>query len=249
MSTRSARSSCRCILAISHAPIFGWAKPVPVNYRRLRNPRRDMVLVALAGPGMNLLLALLGAVVACRDACRCPPARTAWRRTSIAGNALNFVLINLFLAVFNLLPMPPFDGGHVVKGCCRRRSRAAFARSAAISLLVLVVLLLVLPGISASMSSAIWSRRWSTGSPRAAGVVRRPRLTDAPRLDHPRQAGGPRLDDCGQRGQAHPARSGRAQDQGRPWRHARPARQRRAADRARRSDQARRPNARRDQEL
>ena len=51
------------LLAISHAPIFGWAKPVPVNYRRLRNPRRDMVLVALAGPGMNLLLAVLGAVV------------------------------------------------------------------------------------------------------------------------------------------------------------------------------------------
>src|SRR6476660_7396434 len=48
------------LLAISHAPICGWAKPVPVNYARLRNPRRDMVLVALAGPGMNLLLALVG---------------------------------------------------------------------------------------------------------------------------------------------------------------------------------------------
>ena len=51
------------LLAISHAPVFGWARPVPVNYARLRNPRRDMVLVALAGPGMNLLLALVGAVV------------------------------------------------------------------------------------------------------------------------------------------------------------------------------------------
>src|SRR3954447_8088643 len=51
------------LLAISHAPVFGWAKPVPVNYRRLRNPRRDMVLVALAGPGMNLLLALAGAAI------------------------------------------------------------------------------------------------------------------------------------------------------------------------------------------
>ena len=48
------------LLAISHAPVFGWAKPVPVNYGRLRNPRRDMVLVALAGPCMNLLLALAG---------------------------------------------------------------------------------------------------------------------------------------------------------------------------------------------
>src|SRR2546423_6300498 len=51
------------LLAISHAPVFGWAKPVPVNYARLKNPRRDMVLVALAGPGMNLLLALIGAIV------------------------------------------------------------------------------------------------------------------------------------------------------------------------------------------
>src|SRR5438045_8940713 len=51
------------ILAVSHAPVFGWAKPVPVDYRRLRNPRRDMVLVALAGPGMNLLLAIVGALI------------------------------------------------------------------------------------------------------------------------------------------------------------------------------------------
>ena len=51
------------ILAISHAPVFGWAKPVPVDYRRLRNPRRDMILVALAGPGMNLLLALVAAAI------------------------------------------------------------------------------------------------------------------------------------------------------------------------------------------
>src|SRR5215212_9229494 len=51
------------ILAISHAPVFGWAKPVPVDYHRLRNPRRDMVLVALAGPGMNLLLAVIGAAI------------------------------------------------------------------------------------------------------------------------------------------------------------------------------------------
>src|SRR5204862_5904847 len=51
------------LLAISHAPVFGWAKPVPVDYRRLRNPRRDMVLVALAGPAMNLLLALIGTLL------------------------------------------------------------------------------------------------------------------------------------------------------------------------------------------
>src|SRR3954447_15598549 len=51
------------LLAISHAPIFGWAKPVPVDYRRLKHPRRDMILVALAGPGMNFLLALVGSAM------------------------------------------------------------------------------------------------------------------------------------------------------------------------------------------
>src|SRR5204862_7090409 len=94
------------LLAISHAPIFGWAKPVPVNYRRLRNPRRDMVLVALAGPGMNFLLAVVGAMVlaATFAVSRNPEGITT---TLIAGNAMNFVLVNLFLAVFNLLPVPP----------------------------------------------------------------------------------------------------------------------------------------------
>ena len=134
------------LLAISHAPIFGWAKPVPVNYRRLRRPRRDMVLVALAGPGMNLLLALVGAMVL--------GVTLSWSSdpnglttTLIAGNAINFVLINLFLAVFNLLPIPPFDGGHVVQGLLPPSAAAAFARIGRYSLLVLIVLLLVLPAL------------------------------------------------------------------------------------------------------
>jgi Zn-dependent protease len=103
------------VLALSHAPVFGWAKPVPVNYRLLRHPRRDMVLVALAGPGMNLLLAVIGSLML---------AATVWASGGvatpaaifIAQNSINFVLINIFLAIFNLIPLPPFDGGHVVEG-------------------------------------------------------------------------------------------------------------------------------------
>ena len=134
------------LLAISHAPIFGWAKPVPVNYKRLRNPRRDMVLVALAGPGMNLLLALLGAVLlAATLSLSAEPYGEATR--FIAQNAFNFVQINLFLAVFNLLPIPPFDGGHVVQGLLPPPAAAAFGRIGRYSLLVLVVLLLVLPAL------------------------------------------------------------------------------------------------------
>jgi len=134
------------ILALSHAPIFGWAKPVPVNYRRLRHPRRDMVLVALAGPGMNLLLAIVGALVLAATlsfSSNPDSLGTAF----LAGNALNFVLINLFLAVFNLLPIPPFDGGHVVQGLLPPPLAQSFARIGRYSLLVLILLLLVLPAI------------------------------------------------------------------------------------------------------
>ena len=137
------------LLAISHAPMFGWAKPVPVNYARLRNPRRDMVLVALAGPGMNLLLAVVGAMVLA--------ATLGWSSDPnslttglIAANALNFIFINIFLGVFNLLPVPPFDGGHVVEGLLPAPLAIRFRQIGRYSLLVLMLLLLVLPAISPS---------------------------------------------------------------------------------------------------
>ena len=135
------------LLAISHAPVFGWAKPVPVNYRRLNNPRRDMVLVALAGPGMNLLLALVGTAILSVTIMASGGAQ-AGATAFVATNALNFVLINIFLAVFNLLPVPPFDGGHVVEGLLPRPLATRFRKVGRYSLLVLVALLLVLPAIS-----------------------------------------------------------------------------------------------------
>ena len=132
------------LLAITHAPIFGWAKPVPVNYRRLRHPRRDKVLVALAGPGMNLLLAVVGALVLALTL-TLSGNPDSLGTALIAGNALNFVLINLFLAVFNLLPVPPFDGGHVVEGLLPPALAQSFAAIGRYALLVLILLLLVLP--------------------------------------------------------------------------------------------------------
>ena len=134
------------LLAISHAPVFGWAKPVPVNYARLRNPRRDMVLVALAGPGMNLLLALLGTALLAATIMISGGAQSGGA-AFLAANALNFVLINIFLAVFNLLPVPPFDGGHVVEGLLPGPLAARFRRVGRYSLLVLMILLLVLPAL------------------------------------------------------------------------------------------------------
>ena len=144
------------ILAISHAPIFGWARPVPVNYRRLRRPRRDMVLVALAGPGMNLILAVVGAVILAATVALAPRPM-GFGATFVAANALNFVLINIFLAIFNLLPVPPFDGGHVVQGLLPPPLARSFASIGRFSLLVLIVLLLVLPAFGINVIGRVVS--------------------------------------------------------------------------------------------
>jgi Zn-dependent protease len=135
------------MLALSHAPMFGWAKPVPVDYRRLRNPRRDMVLVALAGPAMNLLLAFIGTALLAATISLSDGARQG-APLLVAANALNFVLINIFLAVFNLLPVPPFDGGHVVEGLLPPPLARRFRGIGRYALLVFVGLVLVLPAMS-----------------------------------------------------------------------------------------------------
>src|SRR3954471_7901296 len=124
------------ILAVSHAPVFGWAKPVPADYRRLRNPRRDMVLVALAGPGMNLLLAVAGALILFATLALSDGARSGVP-LFIAANALNFVLINIFLAVSNLLRAPPFDGGHVIEALLPPPLARSYQQLGRYSLLVL----------------------------------------------------------------------------------------------------------------
>ena len=130
------------VLAVSGAPIFGWAKPVPVVARRLRNPRFHMVLVALAGPGMNLLLAVVAAMLLA-GLVAIAPTGLLW--AFIGKNLLNFLAINVFLAVFNLIPLPPFDGGHVVQGLLPRDLAKHYAKLNRYGLLLLVMLLLVIP--------------------------------------------------------------------------------------------------------
>ena len=130
------------ILAVSGAPIFGWAKPVPVIAGRLRNPRWHMILVALAGPGMNFLLALVAALLLA-GLFALAPTGIAW--AFIGQNLLNFLAINIFLAIFNLLPMPPFDGGHVVEGLLPRRLAVHYRKLGRYGFLLLIVLLLVVP--------------------------------------------------------------------------------------------------------
>ena len=144
-------------LAVAHAgAIFGWAKPVPVNYAKLRNPRRDMVLVALAGPGMNFFLALVGAAILglTMSLAGNPPSDAT---ILIAKNAFNFIGINIFLGVFNLLPVPPFDGGHVLEGLLPRSLAKGFRKLSRYSLLVLVFILLVLPAIGVDVvGRTVW---------------------------------------------------------------------------------------------
>lgn len=131
------------VLAMTGAPVFGWAKPVPVTARRLRNPRVHMMLVALAGPGMNLLLALVGAFALAALRTVDHEAGGAW--AFLLMNLGNFIMINVFLAVFNLLPIPPFDGGHVVEGLLPRRLAVHFAKLKRFGFLLLIVLLLAVP--------------------------------------------------------------------------------------------------------
>jgi len=91
--------------------LFGWAKPVPVNMAHLRNPRRDMAWVALAGPGANLLMAILWSLALLATEM---PAMPEWMTMPLAAMAVAGVFINLILMALNLLPILPLDGGRVL---------------------------------------------------------------------------------------------------------------------------------------
>lgn len=137
------------VLALAHAPIFGWAKPVPVVAGRMRNPRRDMALVALAGPATNLVLATITAlvigIVVSWNGGGLPAGGVAG---FVSYNLFNFLMINVFLAIFNLLPLPPFDGGHVVEALLPRPLAAEYAKLHRFAFPVMLFLLVVLPTIA-----------------------------------------------------------------------------------------------------
>lgn len=133
------------ILMLAKAPIFGWAKPVPVRFDRLRNPRRDMMLVALAGPATNFLLALAGAALLALCLAMGWGSGQSGAGDFLARMALAFILINCFLGVFNLLPVPPFDGGHVVQGLLPSPLAERYGRLQPYAMGILFFLLLILP--------------------------------------------------------------------------------------------------------
>ena len=122
---------------------------MPVDPAALRNPRRDVIWVALAGPAANLLLACLSAALLHFASILPPEAAPWWRTTFTIG-----IFLNLVLAVFNMLPVPPLDGGRVVHGLLPPRHAARFARIERFGIIAVLVAFFLVPLVALELGAA-----------------------------------------------------------------------------------------------
>lgn len=143
------------LLLIKAPFLFGYAKPVPVNFGRLGNPRRDMIWVALAGPGMNFLLAFLFAL-GIHLLPLFPGEVAQW----LAHNCKNAIILNVVLGVFNLLPLPPLDGGRVAVGVLPDSLALPLARLERYGFFILIGVIFLLPMITRQLGMEVDLLNW-----------------------------------------------------------------------------------------
>ena len=144
------------LLIIMKSPfIFGWAKPVPVKFNRLKNPLQDMVIVAIAGPISNIILAIVAASIL-STMYNFGLSYNPW----FTNTLVNFIFINIILAVFNMIPIPPLDGGRVAVGLLPKYFSHQLAKLERYGLFIIIGALFILPLIGKQIGISLEPIHW-----------------------------------------------------------------------------------------